>query len=407
MKFNGFRFGFRAKWSEALAGIGERLRSRRQKRAKGAEPPPPRRPQATPSRFADKREEKGGLGSGTKGRGALSEPRSRLLIPSLLALLVLGGVFFFKGGIPGTPPVAPGRGTSPPFEGSQPPPPPPPPVVPAAPPGGTGESVGGEPPSIVYGVRPPTSPAPAPASSQLSLPAPVPATPSSPLPASEDSSAPSPAAATPSLGLDSSTPTSPSPFPTAPSPDQVTGPKKSPQRAVSPSVPSAKKESEPGEGAQGSASDSLTALLTPDLFAEPATNKKGKAAKAPVVVPPPPPPVLAPPPSPPPPPRLPSSPPTPAKVALPVPPKPAGVLKGDGKLWVLLETANGMGEVEVGKDTFQRWRFESRRGEIYAITKAPASKSGKGAGGPQKEEVVYRLIQTESGFAWNLRRGKP
>jgi hypothetical protein len=83
------------------------------------------------------------------------------------------------------------------------------------------------------------------------------------------------------------------------------------------------------------------------------------------------------------------------------------VLKGDGKLWVLLETANGMAEVEVAKDTFQGWRFELRGGEIYAITKVPTSRDGREAGTPSKREVAYRLIQTESGFAWNLQGGKP
>jgi hypothetical protein len=92
-------------------------------------------------------------------------------------------------------------------------------------------------------------------------------------------------------------------------------------------------------------------------------------------------------------------------VALPAPPKPAGVLKGDGKLWVLLETASGMAEVEVGKDTFQRWRFELRGGEIYAITKAPTSEGGREGGAPSQKEVAYRLIQTESGLAWSLRGG--
>jgi hypothetical protein len=83
------------------------------------------------------------------------------------------------------------------------------------------------------------------------------------------------------------------------------------------------------------------------------------------------------------------------------------VLKGDGKLWVLLETASGMAEVEVGKDTFQRWRFELRGGEIYAITKVPTSEGGREGEAPSPKEVAYRLIQTESGFAWSLRGGKP
>jgi hypothetical protein len=85
------------------------------------------------------------------------------------------------------------------------------------------------------------------------------------------------------------------------------------------------------------------------------------------------------------------------------------VVKGDGKAWVLLEMAGGIAEVEVGKDTFQRWRFELRGGEIYAVTKVSASEGGGGKEAeksPQKE-VAYRLVQTESGFGWNLQGGRP
>ncbi len=83
------------------------------------------------------------------------------------------------------------------------------------------------------------------------------------------------------------------------------------------------------------------------------------------------------------------------------------MVKGDGKVWVLLETAGGIAEVEVARDTFQRWRFELRRGEVYAVTEAPASEDGKEARTSSQRRVAYRLVQTESGFAWNLQGGKP
>jgi hypothetical protein len=84
------------------------------------------------------------------------------------------------------------------------------------------------------------------------------------------------------------------------------------------------------------------------------------------------------------------------------------VLKGDGKVWVLLETPSGIAEVEVAKDAFQRWRFELRRGEIYAVTKVVSSEGGGGkeAGTNFQKEVAYRLVQTESGFDWNLQGGR-
>lgn len=398
------RLRFRVKWPEALAGMGERLRSQRQKKVKEAGPPSPQRPQSPSPRPAGRREGKGGLSSGTREKGAFGTPRSRLLIPLLLLLSVLGGVFLFKGRVSGPLPTAPAQGAPPPFEGSQPLQPPPP-AIPATPPEGVSEGIGGEPPSIVYGVQPPVPTAPAPSSSQASPPAPVPIN-----PASGGASAPSPmpspgATASPPVS-GSSAPNPPSPSPAEPSPNQA-APQKASRGAVSPSVPYAKKESEPSEGAQETASNSLTALLTPDLFAKPATKRQEGTVKTPVAVPPPAPPILPPLPSPTQPP--PSLPPLPAlaKVAPPAPPRPAGVLKGDGKLWVLLETASGMAEVEVGKDTFQKWRFELRGGEIYAITKVPTSEGGREGEAPSPKEVAYRLIQTESGFAWSLRGGKP
>jgi hypothetical protein len=409
VKFNGFRFRFGAKWPEALARIGGRLRAQRQKKAKEAKLPPSQSPQPTSPRFAGRREREGGLSSGTKGKRALSKPKSQLLIPLLLLLLVLGGVFFFKGGIPGSPPIAPGQGTPPPFGGSQSPEPSAPPIIPTAPSEGASESARGEPPSIAYGIQPPAPPAPSPtpSSSQTSSPTPVPAGPSSPPLASEGASASSPEVTTSPPMSGSSTPSPPLPAPAEPSANQMAAPRETSEGTDFPTTPSAERESEPSKRVQGTSSNSLTALLTPDLFAKPVTKGQGGAQKTPVAVavPPPAPPTLPPlPPLPEPPPP----PPAPTKVAPPVPPKATGVLKGGGKLWVLLETGNGIAEVEVGKDTFQRWRFELRRGEIYAITKVSTLEGGNEAkAASQQKEVAYRLIQTELGFAWNLQGGRP
>lgn len=397
MKFKGFRFGFWAKWSEALARTGERLRSQRRKKAKEAGPPPPGHPQPTPPRFGDKRGAGGGLSGGAKGKGALGKPRSPLIVPLVLLLSVLGGAFFFKGRAPEGPPASLPQGPPPPFQESQVPRPPLVPDVPAAPPGGGGEDIGEEPPAIAYGIEPPAPPTPLPPSPS-DPPASSPRQPSSPAPTPDGPASPPP------VPGDAGT-SSPAPSPAELPPNPATAPRESPQGPdPSTDLASGREGGDPSEALRGPSRNSLAALLTPDLFPKPPAKRERSAEGALVPVPPPLPPAL--PPLPPPPQPAPP-PPAPARAALPVPPKVAGVVKGDGKVWVLLETASGIAEVEVARDTFQRWRFELRRGEVYAVTEAPASEGGKEARTSSQRRVAYRLVQTESGFAWNLQGGKP
>ncbi len=391
MKLKGFGFGFWAKWSGALARIGERLRSQRRKKMKEAGPPPPERPQPTP--FRDKKRTGRGVSGSVRGKGAFGKPRSPLIIPLVLLLSVLGGAFFFKGRVPEGTPASPPQGPPPPFQEGQAPRPPLVPDVPAAPSGGGGEDTREETPPIAYGIEVPAPSAPPVPSASPSFPgelsslAPAPGGPASPPPVSGATSAPFPV-----------------PSPAGLPPNPATAPRESPQGpGPSTGLTRAREGSEPSEALREASRNSLTALLTPDLFPKPPAKRERSAEEALVAVPPPIPPAL--PPLPPPP--QPAPPPAPARAVLPVPPKVAGVVKGDGKVWVLLETASGVAEVEVAKDTFQRWRFELRRGEVYAVTEAPASEDGKEARTSSQREVAYRLVQTESGFAWNLQGGKP
>ncbi len=382
MKFKGFGFGFWAKWSEALARTGERLRSQRQRKAKEAGPPPPEPRQPTP--FRDKRGTGGRASGSARGKGAFGKPRSKLIIPLLLLLSVLGGAFFFRERAPEGTPASPPQSPPPPFQEGQAPQPPPVPDVSAAPPGGAGEDAGEETPPIAHGIEAPAPPVPSASPS-------FPKEPSSPAPAPGDAGTSSPA-----------------PSPAGLPPNPATPPRESPQGSgPSTGLANAREGSQQSEPPQGASRNSLAALLTPDLFPKPPKKREGSAEEALVAVPPPVPPALPPLPPPLPPPQPAPPPPTPARVALPVPPKVAGLVKGDGKAWVLLETASGIAEVEVAKDTFQRWRFELRRGEVYAVTEAPALEEGKEARTSSQKELAYRLVQTESGFAWKLQGGKP
>jgi hypothetical protein len=326
-----------------------------------------------------------------RGKRAFGKPKSWPIVSLLLLLSVLGGAFFFKGRAPEGPPASPPQGPPPSFREGQAPQPPPVPNIPAAPPGG-GEGAREETPPIAYGIEAPAPPPPLVPSASPSFPE----DPSSP------ASAPGGPASPPPVSGDAGG-SFPVPSPAGLSPNRATAPGESPQGSGS-STGLTRGGGEPSEEAQDASRNSLTALLTPDLFPKPPKKGERSAEEALVAVPPPLPPALPPlPPSPQP------APPPPARtrVTLPVPPKVAGVVKGDGKVWVLLETASGIAEVEVAKDTFQRWRFELRRGEVYAVTEAPASEDGKEARTGSPKEVAYRLVQTESGFAWNLQGGKP